>query len=57
MTDAIWGGFVPAALVDGRLKAKPDPIIIKGGLGAVQQGLDKQKAGVSAAKVVVDLQS
>ncbi|KAF2235712.1 GroES-like protein [Viridothelium virens] len=54
---AFWGEFVPAALADGRLKAKPDPIVIKGGLDALQQGVDKQRQGVSAAKVVVDLQS
>ncbi|KAI9659374.1 MAG: hypothetical protein M1821_001632 [Bathelium mastoideum] len=57
LTEAIWGKFVPAALADGRLKAKPDPIVIKGGLQAIQEGMEKQKQGVSAAKIVVDLHS
>ena len=57
LTEALWGKFVPSALADGRLKAKPDPVIISGGLDAFQQGMDKQKQGVSATKVVIDLQS
>ncbi len=54
--DAIWRKFVPEALAQGKLQAKPDPMVIKGGLSAVQEGLDKQKAGVSAKKVVVEIQ-
>ena len=52
---AIWHDYVPAALQDGRLKCKPDPMVINGGLEKIQEGLDTQKKGVSAAKVVVKL--
>lgn len=54
--EAVWGHFIPMALAEGKFQAKPDPQIITGGLEAVQQGLDTQKAGVSAAKIVVELQ-
>lgn len=52
---AIWRKYVPEALEAGQLQAKPDPIIIKGGLNYVQEALDTLKKGVSAAKVVVEL--
>lgn len=52
---AIWGEYVPAALASGQLAAKPDPLILKGGLSRVQDGLDILKAGVSATKVVIEL--
>jgi len=55
VADAIWRKYVAQALGTGRLQAKPDPIVIEGGLSKVQEGLDRQKAGVSAAKVVIDL--
>ncbi|KAI9810290.1 MAG: hypothetical protein M1827_006340 [Pycnora praestabilis] len=53
--NAIWRDFVPQALEDGHLQAKPDPLVIKGGLPKVQEGLDKLRKGVSAAKVVIEL--
>lgn len=53
--DAVWRRYVPGALADGRLQAKPDPIVVGKGLEKVQEGLDKQKAGVSAGKIVIDL--
>jgi len=51
--DAVWQRYVPDALVSGQLQPKPDPIVIKGGLAKIQDGLDRQKKGVSAGKVVV----
>ncbi|KAH7049289.1 zinc-binding oxidoreductase CipB [Macrophomina phaseolina] len=51
--DAVWRNFVPAALVSGHLKAKPEPIVINGGLEMIQEGLCRLRQGVSAAKVVV----
>lgn len=51
--DAVWRNYVPAALISGHLKAKPEPIIIEGGLEKIQQGLRRLRQGVSAAKVVV----
>jgi hypothetical protein len=53
--EAIWGKYVPAALASGQLVAKPDPLILKGGLSRVQEGLDILKAGVSATKIVIEL--
>lgn len=55
--DAVWRKYVPAALASGQLLAKPDPLIIKGGLLHIQEALDTLKKGVSAAKVVVELDS
>jgi hypothetical protein len=34
----------------------PDPIVIEGGLEKMQEGLDKQKAGVSLGKIVSSLE-
>jgi hypothetical protein len=42
-------------LENGRLKPKPDPLVVGKGLDKIQEGVDKQRAGVSAAKVVVEL--
>ncbi|GAT21906.1 zinc-binding oxidoreductase CipB [Aspergillus luchuensis] len=53
--EAIWGAFVPHALATGKLKAKPDPVVVGHGLGNIQNGLDSQKAGVSAKKIVITL--
>lgn len=55
VADAVWRDYVPKALQTGQLRAKPDPIVIEGGLDKVQEGLDRLKQGVSAAKVVVRL--
>jgi NADPH:quinone reductase-like Zn-dependent oxidoreductase len=51
----IWGEFVPAALANGVLKPRPDELLVGRGLYFVQAGLDKQRGGVSARKVVVTL--
>lgn len=53
--EAVWGKFVPKALADGSLKFLPEPLVIGKGLESVQKGMDKNKAGVSAKKVVVEL--
>jgi hypothetical protein len=53
--DAIWRKYVAGALENGQLLAKPDPIIIKQGLSAIQEGVDTLHKGVSANKVVVEL--
>ncbi|OAG02202.1 GroES-like protein [Paraphaeosphaeria sporulosa] len=50
----IWRKYLPSALARGTLVPKPDPLIVGNGLRSVQLGLDKQKAGVSARKVVVN---
>ena len=53
--DAVWRKYVPEALQSGELLPKPEPLLIKGGLHHVQEGLDTLRKGVSAAKVVVKL--
>ncbi|CAG7953846.1 unnamed protein product [Penicillium salamii] len=51
----IWGKFVPEALANGKLQAKPDALVVGTGLGDIQNALDIQKKGVSAKKVVVSI--
>jgi NADPH:quinone reductase-like Zn-dependent oxidoreductase len=53
--DAVWAKWVPEALESGALKALPGPVVIKGGLEAVQKGYEAQKKGVSFGKIVVEL--
>lgn len=66
-TRSIWGGslmndevgplvfetFLPAALAERRYVAAPEPEVIGHGLGAIQQGFEVQRRGVSARKVVI----
>lgn len=49
----IWEGFLSKALRAGTVIPKPDPMIVGEELRSVQLGLDTQKRGVSARKVVV----
>ncbi|BGP54933.1 hypothetical protein JCM8202_003443 [Rhodotorula sphaerocarpa] len=54
----VYLDFVPKGLKNGALKAKPDPLVVGKGLGKVQEGLDVQRKGVSAKKVVIsDIQA
>ncbi|KAK7538457.1 zinc-binding oxidoreductase-like protein CipB [Phyllosticta citribraziliensis] len=53
--DAVWRDYVPTALATGKLQAKPEPIVLNGGLEMIQTAMDRHKAGVSAQKVVVQL--
>jgi NADPH:quinone reductase-like Zn-dependent oxidoreductase len=52
---AIYQDFLPGALADGRYVAAPKPVIAGHGLEKLQEAMDVQRAGVSAAKVVVTL--
>ncbi|CAK3967255.1 Zinc-binding alcohol dehydrogenase domain-containing cipB [Lecanosticta acicola] len=49
----IWREFLPKALKAGTIVPKPDAEIVGEELRSVQAGLDAQKKGVSAKKVVV----
>ena len=51
----LWKDYVPHALGEGALQAKPDPMFVKGGVEKAQEGMDKLKAGVSAQKVVLEI--
>ena len=68
-TKMIWGGtlianevgpmifeaFLPAALAEGRFVAAPPPKVVGTGLTEVPVALERQRRGVSAAKLVVTL--
>ena len=51
----IFTDFLPGALASGRYKAVPDPQVAGHGLSAIPEALDRQRRGVSAAKIVVTL--
>lgn len=53
--EAVWGKFVPSALRDGKLKFLPEALVVGKGLEKIQEGLNVQKKGVSAKKVVIEL--
>ena len=55
LTHKLWAEYVPEALASGQLKCLPEPMIVGKGLESVQEGLDANKKGVSAKKVVVEL--
>lgn len=51
----LWGEVVPRALSARTLRPVPAPLVVGTGLDALQGALDRQRAGVSAKKVVVRL--
>ncbi len=55
VSTAIYEAFLPQALAEGRYVAAPEPQVVGTGLASIQTGLDVQRAGVSAKKVVVSL--
>ncbi len=55
VSKAIYVDYLPQALADGHYVPAPEPYVAGTGLEHVQTGLDIQKKGVSAQKVVVAL--
>lgn len=55
MGPELWGRVLPAGLADGSIRPMPEPLVVGHGLDAVQGAIDRQRAGVSARKVVVTL--
>lgn len=55
LAEPIWHDFMPDALASGQFQAKPDPLIIKGGLSKVHEGIDLLRKGVSAKKIVIEI--
>ena len=49
----IWRDFLPTALDKGTIVPLPEPLFVGEELRSVQAGLDRQKKGVSAQKVVI----
>jgi hypothetical protein len=47
---------VTEALEKGKLLPIPEPLIVGKGLERIQEGLDTNKKGVSAKKVVIELE-
>ena len=47
--------YIPEALAVGKFQAKPDPLLVEGGLEKAQEGMDLLKKGVSAKKVVIEI--
>ncbi|WP_116083612.1 zinc-binding alcohol dehydrogenase family protein [Tropicimonas sp. IMCC34011] len=52
---ATFESFLPHALASGQIVAAPPPLIAGHGLEAIEPGFERQKQGVSAAKIVVTL--
>jgi NADPH:quinone reductase-like Zn-dependent oxidoreductase len=52
---AIYRDFLGPALAAGRFRPVPPPRVVGHGLEAIQAAFDIQRAGVSAAKIVVEL--
>ncbi|KAK4548241.1 hypothetical protein LTR36_010111 [Oleoguttula mirabilis] len=55
LTHPVWEKYITQALEQGKLMCLPEPLVVGKGLEAVQKGLDKNKEGVSARKVVIEL--
>ena len=55
VSQVLYTDFLPRALAEGQFVATPEPVVIGQGLGYIQAGLDAQRQGVSAKKVVISL--
>jgi hypothetical protein len=51
----IFEAFLPSALAEGRFVAAPPATVVGAGLGQIPVALERQRQGVSAAKLVVTL--
>jgi NADPH:quinone reductase-like Zn-dependent oxidoreductase len=51
----IFEAFLPAALAEARFVAAPSPTVVGAGLAQIPEALERQRLGVSAAKLVVTL--
>ena len=52
VAEDVWVKYVPEALRQGKLQAKPEALVAGHGLEEVQKAVDRQAEGVSARKVV-----
>lgn len=52
---AVYEDFLPKALASGQIVPAPPSEVVGHGLDAIQEACQKQKAGVSAKKIVVTL--
>ncbi|KAH7403595.1 chaperonin 10-like protein [Cadophora sp. MPI-SDFR-AT-0126] len=56
IVDPLWANFISPALEQGKLKCLPEPYVIGRGLESVEKGCLANKKGVSAKKIVVELE-
>ena len=52
---AIWDQWLTPALANGNMQCKPLPEVVGKGLESIQAAIDRQAQGVSAKKLVVEL--
>ncbi|KAB8220796.1 chaperonin 10-like protein [Aspergillus novoparasiticus] len=52
---AVWVEYLPKALECGQFKPLPEPLVIGTGLECIQMAIERNMAGLSAAKAVVRL--
>jgi NADPH:quinone reductase-like Zn-dependent oxidoreductase len=55
VSTAVYQDYLPAALSNGSFRPSPSPTVIGTGLKFLQAGLDMQRKGVSATKIVIKL--
>ncbi|CAM6085519.1 unnamed protein product [Calypogeia fissa] len=55
VANVVYEDFLPKALAEGKFVPAPDPVVVGKGLHSIQEGLDVQKKGMSAKKVVITL--
>ncbi|KAJ8062700.1 hypothetical protein OCU04_009220 [Sclerotinia nivalis] len=53
--EAVYAKFLPQALEKGTYIAAPEAMVIGEGLGFVEKGMEMQRKGVSAKKIVISL--
>ncbi|KAF2678300.1 oxidoreductase [Lentithecium fluviatile CBS 122367] len=51
----VWADFMGEGLETGKLRPKPEPVVLEGGLERLQEGVDMVRKDVSAQKVVVEV--
>lgn len=56
VSQAVYVDFLARAIAEGTYVAAPEPWVIGTGLESIQAGLEAQKRGVSAKKVVITLE-
>ncbi|OGM40596.1 putative MFS transporter [Aspergillus bombycis] len=52
---AVWANYLPKALECGHFKPMPEPLVVGTGLEHIQTAIERNLAGLSAAKAVVKL--
>ncbi|KAF1952526.1 oxidoreductase [Byssothecium circinans] len=53
--NVIWQDFMGEGLKNGKLRSKPEALVLKGGLARVNEGIELVRKGTSAKKIVVQI--